>query len=248
MYDGPVAHPLSRFSLMNILSDILDLLKLTLLGVTVILPLANPLTTVALLLGLSGHMTADERNAQSLKASIYVCIIMLVTFYAGQIVMSLFGISIPGLRIAGGLIVSVIGFRMLFPEQSPEETTEAELKSAELHPHKKTDIAFVPLAMPSTAGPGTMAMIITSTSTVMADGGVSTWVYLLAPIPISIIVALILWGCLRSSNWIMRLFGNSGIDAISRIMGFLLICVAVQFAINGVLEIINLFGIRPVTG
>lgn len=233
---------------MKILLDIWDLLKLTLLGVTVILPLANPLTTVALLLGLSGHMTPDERNEQSLKASIYVCIIMLVTFYAGQIVMSLFGISIPGLRIAGGLIVSVIGFKMLFPDQSPHESTEAELKSAEINPRKKSDIAFVPLAMPSTAGPGTMAMIITSTSAVMADGGVSTWVYLLAPIPISIIVSLIVWGCLRSSNWIMRLFGNSGIDAISRVMGFLLICMAVQFAINGVIEIINMFGIKPITG
>lgn len=233
---------------MKILADLFDLFKLTLLGVTVILPLANPLTTVALLLGLSGHMTPDERNEQSLKASIYVGIIMLVTFYAGQIVMSLFGISIPGLRIAGGLIVSVIGFRMLFPDQSPYESTEADLKSAEINLHKKSDIAFVPLAMPSTAGPGTMAMIITSTSAVIADGGIATWVYLLAPITISVIVSLILWGCLRSSNWIMRLFGNSGIDAISRVMGFLLICMAVQFAINGVIEILNMFGIKPIAG
>lgn len=230
------------------LQDILDLFKLTVLGVTVILPLANPLTTVALLLGLSGHMTPDERNEQSLKASIYVCIIMLVTFYAGQIVMKLFGISIPGLRIAGGMVVSVIGFRMLFPQQSPQESTEAELKSAELNHHKKSDIAFVPLAMPSTAGPGTMAMIITSTSAVITDGGIPTWVYLLAPITISVIVSLIVFACLRSSNWIMRLFGNSGIDAISRVMGFLLICMAVQFAINGVLEIINMFGIKTITG
>ncbi|MDL2284283.1 MarC family NAAT transporter [Oxalobacter sp. OttesenSCG-928-P03] len=226
----------------------LDLFKLTVLGVTVILPLANPLTTVALLLGISGHMTPDERNEQSLKASIYVCVIMLVTFYAGQIVMKLFGISIQGLRIAGGMIVAVIGFRMLFPSQSPQESTEAELKSAELNHRKKSDIAFVPLAMPSTAGPGTMAMIITSTSAVTAEGGIATWVYLLAPITISVIVSAIVWGCMRSSNWIMRLFGNSGIDAISRVMGFLLICMAVQFAINGILEIVGLFGLKPMMG
>ena len=230
------------------LQDVLDLFRLTALGVTVIVPLANPLTTVALLLGLSGQMTAAERNEQALKASIYVCCIMLVTFYAGQIVMSLFGISIPGLRIAGGLIVFVIGFRMLFPQQSPQESTEAELKSVEMGRRKKPDIAFVPLALPSTAGPGTMAMIITSTSAVITDTSISTWVYLVAPFPISIIVSLILWGCLRSANWIMRLFGNSGIDAISRVMGFLLICMAVQFAINGVLDILNKFGIHPLSG
>ncbi|VTM88016.1 inner membrane protein [Raoultella ornithinolytica] len=72
------------------------------LGLVVILPLANPLTTVALFLGLAGNMNNEERNKQSLMASVYVFIILMVAWYAGQVVMSTFGISIPGLRIAGG--------------------------------------------------------------------------------------------------------------------------------------------------
>lgn len=72
------------------------------LGLVVLLPLANPLTTVALFLGLAGNMNSAERNHQALMASVYVFIIMMVAYYAGQLVMNTFGISIPGLRIAGG--------------------------------------------------------------------------------------------------------------------------------------------------
>ena len=95
----------------------LDLIKAVSLGLVVLLPLANPLTTVALFLGLAGNMNSAERNHQSMMASVYVFAIMMVAYYAGQVVMNTFGISIPGLRIAGGLIVAFIGFRMLFPAQ-----------------------------------------------------------------------------------------------------------------------------------
>ena len=99
----------------------MDLFKAIGLGLVVILPLANPLTTVALFLGLAGNMNNAERNRQSLMASVYVFAILMVAWYAGQVVMNTFGISIPGLRIAGGLIVAFIGFRMLFPQQKAHD-------------------------------------------------------------------------------------------------------------------------------
>lgn len=85
------------------MTEVRQLFEVLGLGLMVLLPLANPLTTVALMLGLSGNMTTQERNQQSLMASVYVFIIMMVAYYAGQVVMNTFGISIPGLRIAGGL-------------------------------------------------------------------------------------------------------------------------------------------------
>jgi multiple antibiotic resistance protein len=210
----------------------LDLFKAISLGLVVLLPLANPLTSVALFLGLSGGMNSEERNRQSLMASVYVFAIMMVAWYAGQLVMSTFGISIPGLRIAGGLIVAFIGFRMLFPAPVAAKTDGDEHGAT-------TNIAFVPLAMPSTAGPGTIAMIISSASTVKHGIDFPGWVILVAPVLIFLSVSLILWGCLRSSGAIMRLVGKSGIEAISRLMGFLLVCMGVQFIINGVLEIVS---------
>lgn len=146
-----------------------------------ILPLANPLTTVALFLGLAGNMNNAERNRQSLMASVYVFAILMVARYAGQVVMNTFGISIPGLRIAGGLIVAFIGFRMLFPQQKAHDSMEAKLKSEELEDEPTANIAFVPLAMPSTAGPGTIAMIISSASTVKHGASFPDWVVLVAP-------------------------------------------------------------------
>ncbi|EKW5589348.1 TPA: MarC family NAAT transporter [Raoultella planticola] len=209
------------------------------LGLVVILPLANPLTTVALFLGLAGNMNNEERNKQSLMASVYVFIILMVAWYAGQVVMSTFGISIPGLRIAGGLIVAFIGFRMLFPQQKSHDSMEAKIKSEELVDEPTANIAFVPLAMPSTAGPGTIAMLISTASTVKHGVDFPDWVVLTAPPIIFALVGIILWGCLRSSGAIMRLVGKGGIEAISRLMGFLLVCMGVQFIINGVLEIIT---------
>ncbi|KUT91365.1 hypothetical protein AWF11_19975 [Escherichia coli] len=97
------------------------------------------------------------------------------------------------------------------------------------------------LAMPSTAGPGTIAMIISSASTVRQSSTFADWVLMVAPPLIFFLVAVILWGSLRSSGAIMRLVGKGGIEAISRLMGFLLVCMGVQFIINGILEIIKTY-------
>ncbi|SFR06253.1 multiple antibiotic resistance protein [Enterobacter sp. kpr-6] len=219
----------------------MDLFRAIGLGLVVLLPLANPLTTVALFLALAGNMNRAQRNRQALMASFYVFVIMMVAYYAGQLVMNTFGISIPGLRIAGGLIVAFIGFRMLFPPQKPHEAPEVKSKTEELEDEPDANIAFVPLAMPSTAGPGTIAMIISSASTIRHSTEFPGWVILIAPVLIFAAVSVILWVSLRSSGAIMRLVGKGGIEAISRLMGFLLVCMGVQFIINGVLEIIHTY-------
>lgn len=219
------------------MTTLLELLKLTGLGLIIILPLANPITTVALLLGLSQGMTSKQINHEALMASVYVFIIMLVAFFGGQLVMNTFGISIPGLRIAGGLIVSLIGFKMLFPVKELghdlTKTTNDDLQS-----QNKDSIAFIPLAMPSTAGPGTIALIISTASTLHNNTQYSPLLLKIAPVLTFLAVSIILWLCLRSANTIMKLLGKGGVEALSRLMGFLLICMGVQFIINGILEII----------
>jgi multiple antibiotic resistance protein len=215
-----------------------DLFKAIGLGLAVLLPLANPLTTVALFLGLAGNMNNAERNKQALMASVYVFAILMVSWYAGQVVMNTFGISIPGLRIAG-VDCGLYRFPHAVPPAKAHDSMEAKIKSEELQDEPTANIAFVPLAMPSTAGPGTIAMIISSASTVKHGVDFPEWVVLAAPPIIFLLLGVILWACLRSSGAIMRLVGKGGIEAISRLMGFLLVCMGVQFIINGVLEIIS---------
>ena len=222
------------------MASVFQLFQAVSLGLVLLLPLANPLTTVALLLGLAGNMPRRVRNQQSRMAAVYTFAIMTVAFYAGQWVMNTFGISIPGLRIAGGLIVAFIGFRMLFPSPQDRTPSAAENRPQALPAPSTANIAFVPLAMPSTVGPGTIAMIISSTSSFYDNPfGFAPWVMLVAPMATFFTIALILWLCLLSAGAIMKLVGKSGIDAISRLMGFLLVCMGVQFIINGMLEIVT---------
>lgn len=199
------------------------------LGLIILLPLANPITTVALFIALSHSMTKQEKNREAFLASVYVFFIIVISFYFGQFIMKTFGISIPGLRIAGGLIVAYIGFRMLFPEKKDENSYNKTQES----------IAFVPLAMPSTAGPGTIAMVISISSSVSSGQANSPmWVIYTASILVPLILSIILWFSLRSADVIMKIVGQNGVDAISRIMGFLLVCMGTQFMINGIKEIV----------
>ncbi|MBP6121814.1 MULTISPECIES: MarC family NAAT transporter [Providencia] len=223
------------------MTNFLELFQAVGIGLVLLLPLANPLTAIAVMLSLSANMTKEQRDHQAFLASIYVFIIMTIAFYAGQLVMNTFGISIPGLRIAGGLIVAFIGFGMLFPStDNNDENTNTALDDPNVSKKRQESpsIAFVPLAMPSTAGPGTIAMIISSAASLQGDVGFAPWVLKVAPVITFLLASLIVWIGLRGATSIMRWLGNSGIDAIARVMGFLLICMGVQFVINGIVEIV----------
>ncbi|OZI40543.1 stress protection protein MarC [Bordetella genomosp. 1] len=221
-------------------AEILELFKVVGLGLALMLPLANPLTSMTLLLSLGAHIPYRERQRQITQAAIYVVAIMLVTYYAGTLIMQTFGISIPGLRIAGGLIVAFIGFTMLFPTSTAESMPEAEKTSAAIEAKAAPNIAFVPLALPGTAGPGTIAMIVSATSSVDSSlGPVTPWVLAVSPIIVFALLGLIFWVCLRSAGRIVNWIGNGGVEAVSRVMGFLLVCMGVQFVINGVFELIQ---------
>ncbi|HYG42269.1 MAG TPA: MarC family NAAT transporter [Bordetella sp.] len=228
---------------------ILEFLKYVGVGLVALLPVANPLTSTTLLLALSRGYTSAERNHQIDRAAIYVAAIILVCFYAGSAIMSGFGISIPGLRIAGGLIVAYIGFGMLFPDTSQNEASvqlDMAPDTSGVHldtPHgprrpKPRDIAFIPLALPGTAGPGTIALIVSSASALHSHGGLQP-IHHLAMVVIAALVALLFWVCLRSAERVVHVLGESGIDAVSRVMGFLLICMGVQFGIDGIFELMG---------
>lgn len=219
----------------------LELLELIGLGLLMILPLANPLTTVVLFLGLSQGMSKVEQRRQIVQTCIYVFIIMMVAFYGGQMVMRVFGISIPGLRIAGGLIVGLIGLQMLFSPQESRSDAEAEEKAAQMHDQharRAVNIAFVPLAMPSTAGPGTIAMLISAAAQIESGTSVTPWVLAVTATLVFLSFSLILWLCLRASKRIQRRLGSGGIAAISRLMGFLLVCMGTQFIITGISTVV----------
>src|SRR5690606_17428690 len=139
-------------------------------------------------------------------------------------------ISMGVMRIGVGLIVAYIGFRMLFPPTASDVVSKAADQNTAAH----NNIAFVPLTLPSTVGPGTMALVISASSKMagMRDQ-YAEWVLWTVPVILALLIGLLFFICLRSSLSIVKLIGHNGVDAISRIMGFLLVCMAVQLVLEG---------------
>jgi multiple antibiotic resistance protein len=203
---------------------------LTLLGVTVgaLLPIANPFSTAPVFAALTRDYERSVRLRQAYLAAVYMACVLLVSLVAGALILNFFGISLPALRIAGGLIVARIGFSMLSPEPERPISMQDQQESAE-----KDDIAFSPIAMPLLSGPGSIAVTIS-----MATSADDAWDHL--PIGIGIVVvAFISWFVLRSSVPIVDALGRTGVNALTRLMGLILICIGVQFVATGMLELLT---------
>ena len=210
-------------------------LEMFLLGVLGILPVVNPFSTIPVLLALTPDMTPEERVQNVRRASIYASMILIGSLFIGSLVIQFFGISLEALRMGGGLVISIIGMRMLFPGP------EASSISDPLGGKGKMDIALIPLAMPSLSGPGSIAIVITESARLFAiPGFLAKSIGILAVIMSIITVGIICWLVLRSSNKIADLLGNHGIESIKRSMGFLLICIGVQHIASGIQQFFHL--------
>jgi len=215
------------------MNDITAFLSSVLVTLVTLLPIINPVSTAILLLGISEHLTKKDLNRQIIMACIYMTGILVVFLLAGHFIMIFFGISIPGIRIAGGMVIGFLGFKMLFPGEP--KITQAEKKEA----IKKSNISFSPLAMPSLAGPGAIATVITISSSIDGRHGYDKVFAFTGVIIAIVITAIISWLVLRSAGFVSRILGVNGVDSLSRIMGFLLICIGIQFAIIGVQDLIS---------
>jgi multiple antibiotic resistance protein len=200
-----------------------------LLGTIVsLLPIVNPFSVAVTFISLSKDMDGGKRNRQALLASVYMAIILIVFLIAGVLIMKFFGISLPGIRIAGGIIITYIGFRMLNPEPR-----DPQLQGSGGRIHADDDIAFTPLAMPMLSGPGAIAVTIG-----MAANAASGMDYAAESLGI-IVVAVITFILLRIAGSVKRHLGDYGVIILTRIMGFLLICIGVQFVMLGILDFIH---------
>jgi multiple antibiotic resistance protein len=189
-----------------------------------LLPIINPLSAGPTFLAITEGDSAEFRREQARKGCFYMVGILVSFLIGGTFIMNFFGISIPGLRIAGGILLTGIGMGMLGPRggvAAPEEHEAAR---------KKVDISFSPLAMPMLSGPGSIAVTLGFTS--LATG----WLDYVAIILGIIVVALLTYAVLRVSGKLVGLIGPVGVNAMTKIMGFLIMTMGVQFVVNGVTD------------
>jgi multiple antibiotic resistance protein len=192
-----------------------------------IVPIVNPFAAVPIVMSAAGHLSEEERRRQVRRACTYAFFLMAGFLVAGGMVMNFFGISLPGMRIAGGLIVSLLGFQMLFPNARDEK---AEMSK---HAEAKTDIAFTPLAMPGLTGPGTFAVVMSLSSQANARPVLGRILDYAGVFTAILLTALLSWFVLSGAERFNRLLGPTGMIAVTRLMGFLMVCIGTQFVING---------------
>jgi len=197
--------------------------------VVALLPLINPLASAPTFLAITEGDSHERRMQQLRMACLYMVLILVCFLVGGTFIMGFFGLSIPGLRIAGGLLVAGIGSGMLMaPPRGPEQNDAAHIEA-----RAKRDVSFSPLAMPMMSGPGSIAVTIGFTS--LATG----WVDYLAIILGILVVAVITYVTLRLSERVVLVIGVNGMNALSKVMGFLILCIGIQFVVNGVLGIVK---------
>ena len=202
-------------------------------AVLAILPIVNPLGAVPLVMTVAAPLPAAERLRQIRRACVYTFVMMAGFLLAGGLIMSFFGISVPGMRIAGGMIVASLGFQMLFPS-APLPSRELERETGH-----KADIAFTPLAMPGLAGAGTFAVIMSLSSQASARLGFERVLDFTAVLLAIVIVALLCFATLRAAERLQRVLGPTGMIALTRLTGFLMVCIGVQFIIDGLTAILR---------
>ncbi len=174
---------------------------------------------------LTKRNTAQERFAFATRGVLIATGILLLFAVLGNAILEVFGITIPALRTAGGLLLFLIAIDMVFARHSGGTGTTDE---EEVEARQREDIAVFPLAMPLLAGPGAISAVI-----LLTTGARSTaefWAVLAA----IVVILFLAWLTLLVAIPIQRLLGVTGLAVVSRVIGILLAALAVQFVFDGI--------------
>ena len=186
-------------------------------------PIVNPLGGIPMFFTLTSGYPGRDRDRAALKTAFYVFAILALFMAFGRFVLHFFGISLPVLNIAGGLIVANTAWGMV---TSSSRVTVAESDEA----MTKDDISLTPMAMPMLSGPGSIGVVMGLAA--HADSMVSYMGMLIGIVLIAISVYLLL----RLGGPLVNRLGPSATGAINRVFGFLILAIAVQLVWDGVAE------------
>jgi multiple antibiotic resistance protein len=202
-----------------------------------LLPIVNPPGSALLFLAITRHGSRQVRSVLARQVAIYAFLIMIVALYVGAFVLQMFGISVPVLRVAGGLVLALSGWRALDAPLQQGEPAQADDTGGA---REIEGMAFYPLTMPLTAGPGTVAVAIAigtrgsgehSASTAQLVGAM--FGALLASLGIAALVYL----CYRFADRMEGALGERASDALGRLFAFILICIGIQILWTGFAEL-----------
>ena len=183
----------------------------------------NPIGNLPVFLGLTKNDSPEEKNKVALWSAINVFIILIIAFFVGEYL----DLEIDVLRIAGGILICLAGFSLLADKISaPNDSSETT--------NTKANVAMTPLAIPLMAGPGTMSLLIAKNNDYSdyADKGL----IILAVVAICVSIYIIF----RSGNAISKYLGDSGMSTLSKIIGFFVLSIGIQYIVISVRSIFHI--------
>src|SRR5215472_2417503 len=225
VYERDGAHSVARARQVN---GIVSAFLLTFAG---LFPIVNPLEAAPFFLGLTAGLPSAERRVLSRKAAINGFALLLGSMVLGPWLLVFFGIQLPVVRIAGGLVVTALGWKLLSQEQWSDHSGSASLEAGAA---RKVG-SFYPLTMPLTVGPGSMSVAITIGSRKAAG---------IPPLPLLaehatgallgvVAIAISIYLAYRFADNIGRLLGETGLEVLVRLSAFFLMCIGIEIIWNG---------------
>ena len=209
-----------------------ELTAFFILAFSTLFTLVNPIGLSPVYLSIVDNFGPEERQQIALKGTITAFIILIIFSLIGDIIFSFYGITISAFKIAGGILFFRTGIQMLEARVSRSRSTPKEQEEAET----KDDIAYAPIGIPLIAGPGAI------TSVLILSSESPKWELRLILFGIIAIVLLLTYVIFLGSDYLSQRFGVTGLRIVQRIMGLILMVIAVQFVIDGVEEVVREWG------
>jgi multiple antibiotic resistance protein len=184
-------------------------------------PIVNPIGGAPIFLGLTRHCSKPERSALALRVTFNSFFLLLGSMLLGSYVLEFFGITLPIVRIAGGLVVTATAWNLL---QAKSQDDDAAAASRPVTPRE----AFYPLTMPITVGPGSLAVAITLGS--QRPHGALSQIAILGAAAIAglIAIAATIYVCYRFAERTVNVLGENGTDVLVRLSAFILLCIGIE--------------------
>jgi multiple antibiotic resistance protein len=200
--------------------------------------IVNPLSGAFIFYGATRDLAPRTRSQVSRWVGIYAFCIVTISLYIGAYVLSFFGISMPALRVAGGIVIAMSGWRML-NEPDATETRRNETPSPRSIDVPPSRLAFYPLTMPLTTGPGTISVAVSLGANRPSGLHVSLLEFFAETLTAAALLALIVYVLYRNSARLADLIGGTGTTIIVRLSAFLLFCIGIQVFWSGAAELLS---------
>jgi multiple antibiotic resistance protein len=200
---------------------------------TTLLAVINPFEVLPVFLMLESGKGNEERRRVAFMACLYALLLILFFLFFGAVILKIFGVSLAMVRIAGGIVLTRIGFELFLPSSNGESSLAPAGPDA--------NIAFMPLAMPLMIGPGPIATVLGMMATIEHS---SHQALAFGAILVAIFFAVaVTYGCLVFATRLTKTLGPHGIDAATRIVGFFVSAMGVSLVFSGVIDALKSNGI-----